>query len=75
MLKIDGIIFKDGFFKAADNSLKYQGGNKKELITEKTSVSVEETTKVKAKLLNSKSERIREQIQKDYNPKGSKRMG
>ena len=49
--------------------MKYQGVNKKEWITEETWASVEERVKIRAKLPNSKSERIRERIQKDYDAK------
>ena len=47
-------------------SSSYQGGNRKELITEKTWASVEERSRIRANLLDSKSERIRELIQKEY---------
>ena len=49
--------------------MKYQGVNKKEWITEETWASVEERARIRAKLLNSKSERIRERIQRDYDAK------
>ena len=49
--------------------MEYQGVNKKEWITEETWASVEKRAKIRAKLLNSKSERIRERIQRDYNAK------
>ena len=58
---------RDGFCKAAEATLKYQGGNRKEWITEETWASVEERSRIRAKLLDSKSERIRERIQKEYN--------
>ncbi len=60
---------KDGFCKAAEATLKYQRVNKKKWITEETWVNVEERAKIKAKLFNSKSERIRERILRDYDAK------
>ena len=57
---------RDGFCKAAEATLKYQGGNRKEWITEETWASVEERSRIRAKLLDSKSERIRERNQKEY---------
>ena len=59
-------IIRDGFCKAAEATLKYQGGNRKELITEETWASVEERSRMKAKLLDYKSEKIWERIQKEY---------
>ena len=61
--------FKDGLCIAANATLKYQEVNKKEWITEETLASMEERANVRAKLLNSKSEQIREQIQKYYDAK------
>ena len=58
---------RDGFCKAEEATLKYQGGNTKDWITEETWASVEKRSKFKAKLLDSKSERKRERIQKEYN--------
>ena len=46
--------------------MKYQGVNKKEWITEETRANVDERAKIRTLLLNSKSERIRERIQRDY---------
>ena len=41
--------FKDGFCKAAEATLKYQGENKKEWITEDTWASVEERSEIRQK--------------------------
>ena len=56
----------DGFCKAAEAILKYQGGNRKESITDETWTSVDERYRIRAKLIDSKSERIRERNQKEY---------
>jgi len=60
---------REGFCKTAEVTLKYRRANKKEWITEETWASVEERGRIKAKLLDAKSERIRERIQKEYDAK------
>ena len=46
--------------------MKDQGGNRKGWITEETRASVEERSRIRAKLLDSKSERIRVRNQTEY---------
>ena len=48
---------RDGFCKAAETNLKNQGGNMKEWITEETCKSMEERSRIRAQLLNSKSKK------------------
>ncbi|RNA28656.1 endonuclease-reverse transcriptase, partial [Brachionus plicatilis] len=62
-------VIKQAYCNAADATLAYQSGSRREWISNETWTKIKERSDLKAKLLRSKSERIKTMIEKEYSSK------